>query len=196
MTAAPCAAGAGTPPARDRRAQLEERVGAKVLPHSADALGKLGDTIARHIPEIDRFADAVGQNIGRALDAAVPLVKGFASGLQSVTSVLAPLIQHGARRRQPPAPLRRRERERAQPSGRRGQGPGHGHCRTGLQRTTRRLGHRQRSADRLQRGPGHHQRAHGRQPVVIVVIAIAVLAAGFVLAYNTLKPFHDATGSL
>jgi hypothetical protein len=33
-------------------------------------------------------------------------------------------------------------------------------------------------------------------PVVIVVIAIAVLAAGFVLAYNTLKPFHDATGSL
>ena len=29
-----------------------------------------------------------------------------------------------------------------------------------------------------------------------VVIAIAVLAAGFVLAYNTLKPFHDATGSL
>jgi hypothetical protein len=31
--------------------------------------------------------------------------------------------------------------------------------------------------------------------VVIVVIAIAVRAAGFVLAYNTLKPFHDATGS-
>jgi hypothetical protein len=44
-------------------------VGAKVLPHIADALGKLGDTFARHIPEIDRFADAVGQNIGRAIDA-------------------------------------------------------------------------------------------------------------------------------
>ena len=37
-------------------------MGAKVLPHSADALGKLGDTIARHIPEIDRFADAVGEH--------------------------------------------------------------------------------------------------------------------------------------
>ena len=32
--------------------------------------------------------------------------------------------------------------------------------------------------------------------VGLVVLAIAVLAAGFVLAYNTLKPFHDATGSL
>jgi hypothetical protein len=59
---------------------LEEHAGAKVLPHIADVLGKLGDTIARHIPEIDRFADAVGQTIGRAIDAAVPLVKGFASG--------------------------------------------------------------------------------------------------------------------
>jgi hypothetical protein len=29
-------------------------------------------------------------------------------------------------------------------------------------------------------------------PVGFVVIAIAALAAGFVLAYNTLKPFHDA----
>jgi hypothetical protein len=29
-------------------------------------------------------------------------------------------------------------------------------------------------------------------PVGFLVIAIAALAAGFVLAYNTLKPFHDA----
>jgi hypothetical protein len=41
---------------------LEERAGAKVLPHIADALGTLGDTIARHIPEIDRFADTVGEH--------------------------------------------------------------------------------------------------------------------------------------
>jgi hypothetical protein len=42
------------------------------LTHIAGALDKLGDTLARHIPEIDRFADAVGQTIGRAIDAAAP----------------------------------------------------------------------------------------------------------------------------
>jgi hypothetical protein len=71
-------------------------VGAKVLPHIADALGKLGNTLARHIPEIDRDAGAVGQNVGRAIDAAVPIVKGFSSGPESVGSVLALLIQHVA----------------------------------------------------------------------------------------------------
>jgi hypothetical protein len=32
-------------------------------------------------------------------------------------------------------------------------------------------------------------------PVGLVVIAIAALAAGFVLAYNTLTPFYDAVNA-
>jgi hypothetical protein len=32
-------------------------------------------------------------------------------------------------------------------------------------------------------------------PVSLVVLAIAALAAGFVLAYNKLKPFHDAVNT-
>ena len=67
-------------------------MGAKVLPHIADALGKLGDTLARHSPEIDRYADAVGQNIGRAIDA-VPLVKGFASRLRRAGLAAVNVVQ-------------------------------------------------------------------------------------------------------
>ena len=165
-------------------------MGARVLPHIADALGNVGDTIARHIPEIDRYADAVGQNIGPAIDAAVPLVKGFASGLQSVASVLVPLIQHGAD---------------AASHLRLFGGPSeNAHSR--LEGVGKVLGIVVAAFIALRAGLATVnvvQTAYNALQAItnalvaansvgLVVSLIAVLAAGFVLAYNTLKPFHDA----
>jgi hypothetical protein len=116
-------------------------VGAKVLPHIADALGRLGVTIARYIPEIDRYADGVDQNVGRALNA-VPLVKGFASGLRRAGLAAVNVVQTAY---------------------------------NAVQAITNAL--------------------MAANSVGLVVIALAALAAGFVLAYNKLKPFHDAVNT-
>jgi ABC-type Co2+ transport system permease subunit len=67
-------------------------VGSRVQPHTANALGSLGDAIARHIPEIDRFAEALGRNSGRAVDMAVPIIRAFIAGVQGIGTALQPVI--------------------------------------------------------------------------------------------------------
>jgi hypothetical protein len=67
-------------------------VGSRVQPHIANAMGSLGDAIARHIPEIDRFAEALGRNIGRAVDMDVPIIRAFIAGVQGIGTALQPVI--------------------------------------------------------------------------------------------------------
>jgi hypothetical protein len=116
----------------------------------------------------------------------VPLVKGFASGLQSVASVLAPLIQHGA----DAASHLRHFAGASQNTHSRLEGVGKILGIVVLAFSALRAGLAavnvvQTAYNAVEAITNALMAAN---PVSLVVIAIAALAAGFVLAYNTVTP--------